>query len=97
MTNLNFEQQIDALVSDLDENIQNIYRFEDDLDWVNVDITFINPVTGSLDEVSLFSDTDDQPSSMLYCSNIGAYGRPNGYSGVVCDDLNELYNLILKK
>ena len=92
MTPLNFEQRVDALVSDLDENIQNIYRFEDDLDWVNVDIHFINPVTGSLDEVSLFADNGDQPSSMLYCSDIG-----NGFSsGVVVDTLEDLYNTILE-
>lgn len=91
MTTLNFEQRVDALVTDLDENIQNIYRFEDDLDWVNVDIHFINPVTGSLDEVSLFADNGDEPSSMLYCPDIG-----NGMSsGVVVDTLEELYQTIL--
>tara|TARA_R100001591_G_scaffold4189_1_gene9671 strand:+ start:336 stop:617 length:282 start_codon:yes stop_codon:yes gene_type:complete len=92
MNNLNFEQRVDALISDLGENIQNIYRFEDDLDWVNVDIHFINPVTGSLDEVSLFADNGDQPSSMLYCPDIG-----NGFSsGVVVDTLEDLYNTILE-
>ncbi len=92
MNNLNFEQRLDALVSDLGENIENIYRFEDDLDWVNVDIHFINPVTGSLDEVSLFADDGDQPSSMLYCPDIG-----NGFSsGVVVDTLEDLYNTILE-
>ena len=91
MTTLNFEQRVDALVTDLDENIQNIYRFEDDLDWVNVDIHFINPVTGSLDEVSLFADNGDNPSSMLYSPNIGD-GR---YQGVVVDTLEELYQTIL--
>lgn len=91
MTTLNFEQRVNALVTDLDENIQNIYRFEDDLDWVNVDIHFINPVTGSLDEVALFADNGDEPSSMLYCPDIG-----NGMSsGVVVDTLEELYQTIL--
>ena len=91
MTTYNFEQRIDILMNDLDENIQDIYRFEDDLGWVNVDIHFINPVTGSVDEVSIFADNDEEPSSMLYSPNIGD-GR---YQGVVVDTLEELYNTIL--
>lgn len=87
MTTPDYQQQIKTLVADLDENIVQVNVYDDTM----TDIQFINPVTGSVDEVSLFADYGDIPASMLYCPNIG-----NGlHNGVVCDTIQELYGIIL--
>ena len=84
----NIEKTVKTLVADLDENIINIDRYSDVLDWVNVDIQFINPVTGSISEVSIVAHDDD---SFFYCPNV----KDDKYNGVVVGGINDLYNIIL--
>ena len=92
MTNTIYNFQILDFITDLDENITDTVVFDDGDDGEMTTITFINPVTGSLDTVSFFEDYDSHP--IIYVPNYADSGA--GLDGPVeIADMDELYEWIL--
>jgi hypothetical protein len=95
MTNENYNKQITAFTTDLDENISQTTVWDGlDRDFPNIkcgEVTtfyFHNPVTGQCDAVSFFEDYDTHP--IIYIADTSAIKFQ-----VNVADLKDLYIFIL--
>ena len=91
MTNNNYYNTIQPLVSDLDENIISNVSI-DTVDGSTTTITFHNPVTGSTDR-AIFEGQDPNNIQSIYYVIAYSVGRIN--EQLIMDDLDELYEFIL--
>ena len=91
MTNNNYYNTIQPLVSDLDENIISNVSI-DTVDGSTTTITFHNPVTGSTDR-AIFEGENPNDIQSIYYVIAYSVGRIN--EQLIMDDLDELYEFIL--
>jgi hypothetical protein len=91
MTDNNYFNTIEPLVSDLDENIISNVSV-DNADGSTTTITFHNPVTGSTDRV-IFEGQDPNNIQSIYY--VIAYSIDRINEELIMDDLADLYDFIL--
>ena len=94
--NTQHEATIQAFISDLDENIVFNEAHEghnlDGVDYNELVLDFVNPVTGTVDQVTfeVASDLDDMRIFYIIDSN-----KAKVHEELEMEDLNDLYDFIL--
>ena len=94
--NTQHEATIQAFISDLDENIVFNEAHEghnlDGVDYNELVLDFVNPVTGAVDQVTfeVASDLDDMRIFYIIDSN-----KAKVHEELEMEDLNDLYDFIL--
>ena len=91
MTNNTYNNTIQPLVSDLDENIISNVSV-DTIDGSTTTITFHNPVTGSTDR-AIFEGQDPNNIHSIYY--VIAYSIDRINEELIMEDLQDLYDFIL--
>ena len=91
MTNNNYYNTIQPLVSDLDENIISNVSI-DTVDGSTTTITFHNPVTGSTDRAIFEGENPNDIQSIFY---VVGYSMDRINEELIMEDLEDLYEFIL--
>jgi len=91
MTNNNYYNTIQPLVSDLDENIISNVSV-DNAEGSTTTITFHNPVTGSTDRAIFEGENANDVQSIFY---VIGYSKDRINEELIMDDLEDLYDFIL--
>ena len=91
MTNNNYYNTIQPLVSDLDENIISNVSI-DTVDGSTTTITFHNPVTGSTDRAIFEGENPNDIQSIFY---VVGYSMDRINEELIMEDLEDLYDFIL--
>ena len=91
MTAQNFDNLINTLITDLDENIIDVCKWDEGDDGIVTDIKFNNPVSGTVSLVSVHTDYDE--AVFLYVRDWES--KVEWRNQIAAADVNELYELIL--
>ncbi len=91
MTNNNYYNTIQPLVSDLDENIISNVSV-DNAEGSTTTIEFRNPVTGSTDRAIFEGENANDIQSIFY---VIGYSKDRINEELIMDDLEDLYDFIL--
>ena len=87
MTNLNYQNTIQVLIDDLDENVLHLLQSSQ-----STQLYFTNPVSGKTDKVIADIDGDGNIEELLYVVDV-AVGKIE--EQLIMEDLQDLYDFIL--